>query len=349
MEGEQLLLTGLYRLELLPQLVQEQRLDQFQDVLFAGVMRAQVAARLLVHDRLEQRAEDGRRDSAPVQRAAIQQRLPHGGIEPGRRQRFGEQPAVHVRECGQLFIQVLEPFARLLVQHMEQRRQMMRQVGAVFVGLLLDVILELPALEDAGVFGEQAEQQTHQIVFQRVAFVAYGLHLVVQPAHALGGLDVDRVLFFDLVRLVTGDETERLYVLVQVRQREFELGVFLQVVQAEFREIRDQYVFREVALGNSGEIIQRLYVGLVQVLPARLVLDQQDPFPEQVDEALLLTQFLDRLLEGRHPLAGDPEDVEEVVPERFGIGVFGGFAVPFLGKGKGTAFDFVPAERHRLP
>ena len=51
-----------------PQLVQKQRLDALEDVFLAGVVRTQVAPRLVVHDALEQAAEDGRADSRPVER-----------------------------------------------------------------------------------------------------------------------------------------------------------------------------------------------------------------------------------------------------------------------------------------
>jgi hypothetical protein len=57
-----------------------------------------------------------------------------------------------------------------------------------------------------------------------VAVVAAGLELVVEPAHALGGLDVDRVLLLDLLSGVAGDEAEAAHLLVQVP--EGELPVF---------------------------------------------------------------------------------------------------------------------------
>ncbi|MFZ1222201.1 MAG: hypothetical protein WAR01_03055, partial [Dokdonella sp.] len=87
------------------QFVEEQRADQLQDVLFAGVVRAQVAPGLGIHDRLEHRAEDGRADAAPVERAGLQQQLAHVGVESGQRQRFREQLAVDVGEFGELRVE----------------------------------------------------------------------------------------------------------------------------------------------------------------------------------------------------------------------------------------------------
>ena len=79
-------------------LIQEQRPDQLQDVLFTGVVRAQVAARLGVHHRLEHGAEDGQADAAPVQRAGVQQQLAHGGVEGGQGSASSEQATVDVGE-----------------------------------------------------------------------------------------------------------------------------------------------------------------------------------------------------------------------------------------------------------
>src|SRR3546814_10815996 len=80
------------------QVVEEQRADQLEDVLFAGVVRAQVAAGFGVHHRLEHRAEDGRADAAPVQGAGFQQQVAHLRVERGQRQGFLEQLAVERSE-----------------------------------------------------------------------------------------------------------------------------------------------------------------------------------------------------------------------------------------------------------
>ena len=53
------------------QLVEEERLDHFQDVLFGGVVRAPGAAFPLVHHGLEEGAEDGGRDPGPVEAAGF--------------------------------------------------------------------------------------------------------------------------------------------------------------------------------------------------------------------------------------------------------------------------------------
>ena len=103
---------------------------------------------------------------------------------------------------------------------------MMTEVRAVLACALINIIFELLTIENSGVFGKQAEQQPHQIQLQRMTVVTGIFHLVVQFAHLLGSLDVDRVLRLNLVGLVTGNETEQTNFFVQVSQVEFMLFVF---------------------------------------------------------------------------------------------------------------------------
>jgi len=51
---KQLVAIPLDLLELSPRLIQEQRLDELQDILLGGVMRAELASLFLVHHPLEQ-------------------------------------------------------------------------------------------------------------------------------------------------------------------------------------------------------------------------------------------------------------------------------------------------------
>ena len=83
------------------------------------------------------------------------------------------------------------------------------QIGAVFCGAILDQILHrILGLEDTGVVGEKAEQQTHQKDFERVSFIAVTLQSIVQVAHLLHGFDIDRVLLTQLLLAITGNEAK---------------------------------------------------------------------------------------------------------------------------------------------
>ena len=77
-----------------------------------------------------------------------------------------------------------------------------------------------------------------------MTFIADSLELVVQLAHALGGLDVGWVLFFVAGGLVACDKAEQFDVLVEFFDGEFLLGIFLQVVKAKSSKIGNQNVTR---------------------------------------------------------------------------------------------------------
>lgn len=70
-----------------------------------------------------------------------------------------------------------------------------------------------------------------------MAFVADGLELVVQFAHALCGLDVDGVLFYVNSGRIPCDKTEQFDVFVKFFEEKSMLRTFFQVVQAETGEI----------------------------------------------------------------------------------------------------------------
>lgn len=131
-------------------------------------MGPEIAADVLVHDRLEQRTENGRGNLAPIERTAFQQGIAHVAVEGGGGQTLTEQAAVDIGKGGQLFIEVLQALPQRPVKHLEQMGQPLRQVLPVLGGALFDQVLKLAALEDAGVLGEQAEQQADQINLQLV-------------------------------------------------------------------------------------------------------------------------------------------------------------------------------------
>jgi hypothetical protein len=182
-----------------------------------------------------------------------------------------------------------------------------------------------------------------------VAGVAVLGQRVVQAAHALGGADVDRVLVLEGAALVAGDEAEQADVPRQFLQRELLLRALVQVVQAKAGEVRDQHVARQVAVLEAGEVVAGLAVGADQVLAARLVLDQEDALPQQVDEPAGAVLAPDRHFEAGDPAPVHAEHVEERVPEGLGLGAFGRLALPLLGERDRPRLDLIPAQRHPGP
>src|SRR6185437_7618324 len=117
-------------------------------------------------------------------------------------------------------------------------------------GSLFEVQAESFALEDAGVFGEEAEEDADEEAFEGMAGVAAGFEGVVQMAHDFDGFEIDRLLFDEFVLLVAGDEGEFVDVIVKVSEREFD-GTDAAIVKK--REI--SLVFGlEVMQGDAGEV-----------------------------------------------------------------------------------------------
>ncbi|NLA40447.1 MAG: hypothetical protein GX874_03405 [Smithella sp.] len=224
----------------------------------------------------------------------------------------------------------------------------MAEVRAVFTGAFFNIFFKLLLFKNTGVLGKQTKKESHQIKFQRVAAVTHVFHPVVEPAHLLGGFNVDGILLLNFVRLVAGDKAEQPHVFVQVFQFKFMLLVFFQIVEPDSGKVGNNDIFGKIAFLQAGEVAQSLIVGFIQTFAARFVLNDQNAFPEKIDVAVVIAEFFDRFFEAGDAFAGNAEDIEEAVPEGFGFSVFGAFPGPFLGEGQGARFDFIPGKRHRF-
>ena len=345
-EPVQLGLAALHFLELGPEFIEEERLDELEDVGLAGVVRAEVAAGLGVHGALEEGAEDGRADAAPVEAGAFQQGDAHAAVPIGDGQRLGEELSVDVFEVGQALVQVLLALFRRGVQQLEQAGQLRAEVGAVLTRLVHDVVVEGIELEDAGIVGEEDEEQAHEVDFQLLAGIAGGLELVVQLAHQLGGADVHGVLLAHGPRLVAGDEVEEADAFRQFLQGQFDFAALLQVMQHEACKIADDDVAGLLMLLYAMEVVGGLHGGLLQVAATALVLDQQQSGPEVVDLTQGIVQLAHVYFVAAHGACADAEDVEELVPEGLGVGLLVGGLLPVLHKTDGPGADLAAAERH---
>ena len=78
--------------------VEEERVEHFEDVGHAGVVHAEFAAFFFVGDRLDHRAEDVRVDFRPVEQADLQQVGAGGAGEAGNDRRVAEKAAIDVGE-----------------------------------------------------------------------------------------------------------------------------------------------------------------------------------------------------------------------------------------------------------
>ena len=173
------------------------------------------------------------------------------------------------------------------VQNLEQLPQPRTQVRAIGCGALFNESAKrLRRLKDAGVVCKQAKQQPHQQYFKRVAGVAAGFQRIVQPPHALGGLDVDRVLRLDGLRLVARHKAKQLDVFVQVFECKLNRLAGGQPVYPKARKVADDDDLRQVPFGQARKVRQCLHERGVQIFATRLLLHQQHAGPEQIDKTV---------------------------------------------------------------
>ena len=134
---------------------------------------------------------------------------------------------------------------------------------------------------------------------------------------------------------------------MEVFERELgRVSIRFKVVEADAGEVRDDDVAREVALLQAVEVVGGLMEGAIKIKAARFVLDEDDAFPEQVDEAAFAVGFDHGLFKCRDTAAGYAEDQEESVPEGFRLSVFGGLVLPLAREGDGVGADVGPGEGH---
>ncbi len=325
--------------------VQEQGRDDLEDVLLGGVVGTLGAAPVAVHDRLEEGAEDRARDAGPVEVAGLDQEAPGGGGEPRRLELVAEQLAVDKGEAGEVLVETPAAEVGRRVEDMEQVAQLRAEVPAVLAGARFDVLEEAVAgLENAGVVGKQAEHEPHEPLLEAGHGPA-GLGEFVLPDE-LGRLDVDRILVAAGPLARADDEPAILDMGGKVLQCEGGRFVLVKVVELEGAEVAQQQVARQLGVPQAGEVIQGLLPGLGQVASGALLFHEQHALPEQVDEASLVPEPLDRLLERGDPAQGDAEDLAERAVEELGVRPFAACVLPVASEASGAGANLVPGKAH---
>ena len=142
---------------------------------------------------------------------------------------------------------------------------------------------------------------------------------VVQPAHDLARLDVDRVLIAESPALDTQDEAEGFDVVRQFGQRKRGGLVLVEIAKFERLEVADQNVPGPLALAQRIEIRCGLFVRPREVAPSALLLDNQDARPKEVDVPRMVVQLRDMCFIACDGSPPDAEDLEELVVEALGF------------------------------
>jgi hypothetical protein len=200
------------------------------------------------------------------------------------------------------------------------------QIRAIGSGAVFDEKMKGFAVENAGVFGEEAKENADEKAFEVVAGVAAGFEGVVKVAENLSGFDVDRVFFLERVLLVAGNEGEGVNVAMKISERKFngrappfveerQVALFLRlkVVQRDAREIGDDDVARElggwICAGEVLDLIKRLRFCFTEVFAKTFVFDQQHAAPKHINESISAGDAFNWLFKGGDETTFQPEDL----------------------------------------
>ena len=154
------------------QVVEEERVEHLEDVRHAGVVHAQGAAFLVVGDGLDHRAEDVGVDLLPVEPADEEQVGAGDLAEPRRFDAAGEEAAVDVgeligpgAECRRLRGR---PFGVFMARNSSASTSCVFEPSRAVICSMV-AVNRRRAVEDTGVFGEEAEDQPGEEVVEVLA------------------------------------------------------------------------------------------------------------------------------------------------------------------------------------
>ena len=175
-------LLTLGKLEVVAQIVKEQRVNHFANIFFGGVKHAACAlAIFLAESRFKHCAENRRANLVPaeifprIERADTGGRVADGSIIRGEIYLFVEQPAVDVREIFQRVAQICAGIGRR-IQHI---KKILERGVALVVVKTLQVVKKLIGVEKLGVAGIKAEDQPRTNFIKVVLVVGDFIFLVI--------------------------------------------------------------------------------------------------------------------------------------------------------------------------
>lgn len=169
---------SLRRVELGPQIVEEQRSQAALDVLDARIVHPASMAGFGVQGALEHAAEDNARDLAPVEAARcvldrVGDLLGHLGDDDGL---VGEQAAIDVGESRNIVVCVFVALLVGRVDGLEQRGELAAQLARV---ALAEVAEGEMRLQQVGILGVEQEDDAGDKHVQRTLLLLIGVDMVV--------------------------------------------------------------------------------------------------------------------------------------------------------------------------
>ena len=170
----------------------------------------------------------------------------------------------------------------------------------------------------------------------------------MQLAHKFGRRDVDRVLVQEGLALHAHDEAEGLHVGGKVPEVEGDGLLLVEVAEGEVLEVAYEDVPGFFVLRQGIEVGACLLVGVFEVAPGALLLDDEHAGPEQVDEAGIVVQLPHVFFVAGHAPPPHAEDMEEVVVEGLRLALLVGRVAPLACESRGARADLVPGKAHQV-
>ena len=297
--------------EALTQVVEEEWTKRLEDVCLAGVVFAELAACLGGLDGLEERSEDGGADARPVEGARAHELVTHRGGEAGDAEGLREDPTVDVRETRGQLVQGRLTALHVCVQRLVEERELRAEVAAVFTSSGHEKLREQVAFPQACVVTVETKKGADEEDGGLVVAVARPVQGLVEVGHDAGGPNRGLLLLArtDLNHAVSSEELQVVDMIGKLGESKLRApGIFrtvschltVEIDDPDASEVADDEEARSLDVGEIVDVIESLLLGLVEILPRGLHLDERLARDEGVDIALT-----SRRRSVRTPLVGD--------------------------------------------
>ena len=134
---------------------------------------------------------------------------------------------------------------------------------------------------------------------------------------------IERQVIALLARLLTCNKAKAVNLLRQLFKGEHQRRkIAINIDQANAGKVADDDIARQLVVGQPMKIVVALGKGRIQVLAARLLLDQQRAGPEHINAPRLVSQLFDIFFKTENPASRQPEDLKKLVPKNLRLGIF---------------------------
>ena len=245
--------------------IEKQRVDHLVYVFDRGIVHAARPTGDSIEGALKHATKDGGRNLRPVEveRCMLQQHLPHLLGKRRHVDLLGKEPAIGVREGGQVGTQILAATLDRGVERVENAQQGVAHVGGLI--LVKIVVKHVVPPKNAGILGIEAEHQSHAQNVEiphraRVGQVILLDERIIHAAHNLASLHAHFHFLVDVDTSRVDEKLQAVVVVAQIDERDvlrLAVGVF-HIVDVDFGKVASHYPARALRVGQGGRVALRL-------------------------------------------------------------------------------------------